>query len=115
MDTKSLIPTFLRKRIEMACDYAENPKGMGVHDGMALFHAADIRRLLLVIDHLAKPAAVSKEYAKHNPLGGVARMFDIIADRLRAGEDYYDVLDDYSLQPKGTDDTCMVRPNQPPR
>ena len=57
-DTKSLLPTFLRKRIEMACDNAENPKGMSVHDGMARIHAADIRRLLLVIDHLAKPAGM---------------------------------------------------------
>lgn len=43
---------------------------------------------------------VSPEYAKANPLGGPAKVFDAMADRIRAGEDYYDVLDDYGFQLK---------------
>lgn len=44
----------------------------------------------------------SESYAKANPLGGPARMFESMAARIRAGEDYYSVLDDYDLQHKPT-------------
>ena len=39
----------------------------------------------------------AKQYAASNPLGGPARMFDAIADRIRAGEEYYSVLADYGV------------------
>jgi len=42
----------------------------------------------------------AEKYAKDNPLGGPAKMFEAIASRIRAGEDYYAVLDDYDLQHK---------------
>lgn len=38
------------------------------------------------------------EYAKRNPLGGPAKMFDAIASRIRAGEDYHEVLRDYGVR-----------------
>lgn len=39
----------------------------------------------------------AEEYRKKNPLGGPAKMFDAIADRIRAGEEYHAVLRDYNL------------------
>lgn len=38
------------------------------------------------------------EYDRHNPLGGPAVVFEAIASRLRAGEEYNSVLSDYNLQ-----------------
>ena len=38
-----------------------------------------------------------KEYRQKNPLGGPAKVFDAMADRVRAGEDYYAVLRDYGF------------------
>jgi hypothetical protein len=52
-------------------------------------------------------------YAKANPLGGPARMFDAIAERIRAGEDYYEVLADYDLQAKPADDGSAIVPREP--
>lgn len=46
------------------------------------------------------PSEKAEKYAKDNPLGGPAKMFEAIASRIRAGEDYYAVLDDYDLQHK---------------
>lgn len=40
----------------------------------------------------------AKEYATNNPLGGVARMFETMAERIRAGERYDSVLTDYGLR-----------------
>ena len=39
----------------------------------------------------------SADYAAKNPLGGPARMFEVMAERIRAGEDYDAVLADYDL------------------
>ena len=45
-----------------------------------------------------EPVVAPKEkYEAANPLGGPARMFDAIAERIRAGEDYYSVLADYGV------------------
>ncbi len=41
--------------------------------------------------------ASGEAYAKANPLGGPATMFEAIARRLRAGENYDEVLADYGL------------------
>lgn len=38
-----------------------------------------------------------KRYESANPLGGPARMFEAIAERIRSGEDYYAVLADYGV------------------
>jgi hypothetical protein len=54
-------------------------------------------------DYLQPPDEKRAAHAEANPLGGPARMFDAIAERIRAGEDYYAVLDDYGLQHKGAD------------
>ena len=43
-------------------------------------------------------------YREKNPLGGPAKVFEAMAGRIRAGEDYYDVLDDYGF---------MVKPDAP--
>lgn len=40
----------------------------------------------------------AREYLKKNPLGGPAKVFEMMASRIRAGEDYHDVLKDYGLQ-----------------
>jgi hypothetical protein len=45
--------------------------------------------------------ADAADYAKHNPLGGVAKTFDIMADRLRAGEALDSVLADFNYQRAG--------------
>ena len=44
---------------------------------------------------LPRPAA---DYAAKNPLGGPASMFEVMAERIRAGEDYAAVLADYGLR-----------------
>ena len=41
--------------------------------------------------------ASPEEYAAANPLGGPARIFDAMAERVRAGEDFYAVLADYGF------------------
>lgn len=40
------VPDFIIKRIEREIESAKNPKGMGVHDGMARVHYTDLIRLL---------------------------------------------------------------------
>lgn len=48
-----------------------------------------------------KPSAeAAAEYAARNPLGGPAKVFEAMAERIRAGEEYYSVLDDYGFQVK---------------
>ena len=42
--------------------------------------------------------SLADAYAAVNPLGGPAVVFDAMAERLRAGEDYYAVLMDYGFQ-----------------
>ena len=42
-------------------------------------------------------AAPAKRYAERNPLGGPAVIFDAMADRVRAGEDFYAVLADHGF------------------
>lgn len=41
--------------------------------------------------------AAKRRYEAANPLGGPARMFEAIAERIRSGEDYYAVLADYGV------------------
>lgn len=41
--------------------------------------------------------AAKKRYEAANPLGGPARMFEAIAERIRAGEEYHSVLADYGV------------------
>lgn len=55
------LPGFMRKRIEQACEDAEHPKGMSTHNGMARVHAADIRRLLTLLDRAPVSATGSNE------------------------------------------------------
>jgi hypothetical protein len=38
------------------------------------------------------------KYFGANPLGGPAKVFDAMADRIRAGEDYYAVLADHGFK-----------------
>ena len=57
----------------------------------AKVHSTERRRV-------AKAVRQHANYLKPNPLGGPAKVFDAIADRIRAGEDYHAVLDDYSLR-----------------
>ena len=52
------------------------------------------------------PTEAAKAYAAANPLGGPARVFEAMASRIRAGEDYYSVLDDFGFQP--IDDSAEV-------
>jgi|GEM_PF-6577834 len=39
----------------------------------------------------------ARKYAELNPLGGPAKVFDAMASRIRAGEDYFSVLADYGF------------------
>ena len=50
----------------------------------------------------AVSSTAAKEYAERNPLGGPAKVFDAIAERLRAGEEYHAVLADYGLAVSAT-------------
>ena len=59
----------------------------------------------------SEPTEAAKAYALANPLGGPANVFYAMADRIRAGEDYYHVLDDYGLQHVGK----MVTTNADPQ
>ena len=62
----------------------------------ATAQAADLLRFARLI-----LAARAETYAAANPLGGPATMFEAIARRLRAGEDYQAVLDDYGVRVDG--------------
>jgi len=48
------------------------------------------------------------EYARRNPLGGPAKVFEAMAARIRAGEEYYSVLDDYQFSVKKSPDGPRV-------
>jgi hypothetical protein len=37
-------------------------------------------------------------YRKANPFGGPAKVFDAMASRIRAGDDYHEVLKDYGFE-----------------
>lgn len=54
----ALLPEFIRVRVEQAVEDAIHPKGMSTHNGMARVQAADVQRLLAVIDALG---AVSEQ------------------------------------------------------
>jgi hypothetical protein len=60
----------------------------------------DAERKKVMDAQLASMPSVNpaEEYAHRNPLGGVARVFESMALRIRAGEPYADVLDDYGYQ-----------------
>ena len=47
--------------------------------------------------HLPEAPQPAAYYAAKNPLGGSARVFEVMAERIRAGEDYDAVLADYDL------------------
>ena len=47
---------------------------------------------------LAKRLRKIAEYHKPNPLGGPARVFDMMADRIRGGEDYNFILAEYGFK-----------------
>lgn len=57
-------------------------------------------KLGLIEDEPTTEAA--KQYADANPLGGPARMFDAIAERIRSGEEYHSVLADYGVTVEAT-------------
>lgn len=44
--------------------------------------------------------ATPEAYAAVNPMGGPAVIFEAMANRIRAGEDFYSVIDDYGLESK---------------
>jgi hypothetical protein len=48
-------------------------------------------------DYLQPPDEKRAAHAEANPLGGPATMFETIAGRIRAGEEFYAVLADYGL------------------
>ena len=48
----------------------------------------------------SKTYATPEDYAAANPLGGPAVIFEAIAARIRAGEDFYAVLDDCGFMVK---------------
>lgn len=53
---------------------------------------------------VAKRLRRAAKYFGSNPLGGPAKVFDAMADRIRAGDDYYEVLKDHGFRvdkPKG--------------
>ncbi len=53
-----------------------------------------VRNAIAELEELRRGA----EYRKANPLGGPGKVFDAMADRIRAGDDYYEVLADYGFQ-----------------
>jgi hypothetical protein len=52
-----------------------------------------------IVEYMPVPPARTEreEYARANPLGGPAKMFDAIAARLRAGEPFDEVMHDYGI------------------
>ena len=73
----------------------------GSHQGSQRYYSdAEVKNIFLdMLDAFEKeqssPAKMAYEAA--NPLGGPARMFDAIAERIRAGEEYHSVLADYGV------------------
>ena len=54
------LPDFIRRRLDRAIQDAYHPSGMSVHDGKARVDAADIERLLKIIDQREIPTALRK-------------------------------------------------------
>lgn len=51
----------------------------------------------MVWETLLAAAPAASAYEARNPLGGPATMFEAIASRLRAGEEYWSVMADYGI------------------
>ena len=79
----------MRTRIIYVAMLAAAPAASGGDDGLTRAEA---------IAEFRSRTAASESYAKANPLGGPATMFDTIAYRLRAGEPMAEVLEDYGLR-----------------
>lgn len=56
-----------------------------------------LRRLAATLPSETAPSDAAAEYARRNPLGGPAVVFEAMASRVRAGENFYEVLDDYGF------------------
>lgn len=67
-----------------------SPKGAWDNAGVKAEHAE-------MVD-IAKRLRKIVKYHKPNPLGGPAVVFEMIADRLRAGHDYSETIADYGLK-----------------
>ncbi len=70
------------------------PKAADVIDQLRA-HAAALEELARVKDELLGV----KEYREKNPLGGPAKVFDAMADQIRAGDDFNRVIADYGWCP----------------
>jgi hypothetical protein len=91
------LPDFLRKRVEQACADAENPKGMTTGMGMARVQAADIRRLLALLDRATSSATATPQGWRLVPSSPDARMYHVGEQLRQAGSDaqgiYLQMLD----------------------
>lgn len=64
-----------------------HPEGLALAQGI----------ILSALDTMRERQSVDPAYAAKNPLGGPAKVFRAIAERIEAGEDYDAVLKDYDL------------------
>lgn len=73
----------------------------GSHQGSQRYYSdAEVKNIFLdMLDAFGKDQSspAKKAYEAANPLGGPARMFEAIAERIRSGENYYAVLADYGV------------------
>lgn len=63
------VPDFIVKRIEREIESAKNPKGMGVHDGMARVHYTDLIRLLVAAQQPAPDGEAAHPFVVKHYIG----------------------------------------------
>ena len=94
--SETKLPTFYnRQAIERELESIENPRGLRLNDGKerSILPGGTLRRVLNIIDEQAEliekleaQLASVHDYAKRNPLGGPAAIFDSCGDAVRAGD-----------------------------
>lgn len=92
--------TFGRPRCDKSLRVTAAHKARAAQVATPCHSADDMLRLALELGlkQLEAQHGAALEYAAQNPLGGPARMFEAIAERLRAGEPYAEVLADYGIE-----------------
>lgn len=78
---------------EIQAAFPQDPRHRQVTLGMV----AAIRELSAEVERLQTDLLGVKEYREKNPLGGPAKVFDAMADQIRAGDDYRAVMLDYGF------------------
>ncbi len=99
------------ERLRIKCAVLELDKEKILQDWHDWVFSLPTTKHLSTIGLARKRIEKALSYAERNPLGGPAVIFDAMADRVRAGENFYDVLRDHGFTAIGDARCPYVRGN----